>query len=138
MDFKSLATQILMNKIGSANNSGVAESALDDLVGGGRGFDLGDLVGQFTGSGGDLADKAKSWLGDGANESISASQVQDAIGGDKIEAFAKKLGIDRDEASNSLSEILPELIDKSSQSGSLLGSLGDAGGLAGLASKFLK
>ena len=138
MDFKSLATQILMNKVGSANNAGVAESALNELIGGSKDFDLGDLVGQFTGSEGDIVNKAKSWLSDGTNESISASQVQDAIGGDKIDAFAKKLGIERDEARNSLSKILPELIDKSSQGGSLLGSVGSAGGLAGLASKFLK
>ena len=138
MDFKQLATQILMNKIGNANNSNEAASALDDLVPGDKSFDLGDIVDQFKGSGGDLASKAKSWLGDGANDSISASEVQDALGSDKIAAFARKLGIDRDEASNSLSEILPELIDKSSQGGSLLGSLGKAGGLAGLASKFFR
>lgn len=138
MDFKQLATQILMSKIGSANNSGAAASALDDLVPGDKSFDLGDIVGQFTGSGSDLAKKAKSWLGDGDNDSISAAQVQDALGSDKIEAFARKLGIDREEASNSLSEILPELIDKSSQGGSLLGKIGGAGGLAGLASKFFR
>lgn len=138
MDFKQLATQILMNKIGSANNSNEAASALDDLVPGDKSFDLGDIVEQFKGSGGDLASKARSWLGDGANDSISASEVQDALGSDKIEAFARKLGIDRDAASSSLSEILPELIDKSSQGGSLLGSLGKAGGLAGLASKFFR
>ena len=30
-------------------------------------FDLGDIVGKFTGSRGDLASMANSWLGDGAN-----------------------------------------------------------------------
>ncbi len=138
MDIKSLATQILMEKIGAANNPAAAESALDDLVEGDKSFDLGDIVGKFTGSGGDLASKARSWLGDGANESISAAEVQDAIGGDKISAFAEKLGIGRDEASAGLSEMLPQLIDKSSRGGSLLESLGGTGGLAGLASKFFK
>ncbi|MDH3751609.1 MAG: YidB family protein [Gammaproteobacteria bacterium] len=138
MDFKSLATKVLMEKIGSAKNSGTAESALDALVGGNKGFDLGSVVGQFTGGGGDLAKKAASWLGDGSNDAISPSQLQDAIGGDKIDAFASKLGIDREEASNSLSQILPELIDKSSQGGSLLGSIGGRAGLAGLASKFFR
>lgn len=138
MDIKSLATQLIMSKISGANDSGAAESALSDLVGGNKGFDLGDIVGQFTGSGGDLASKAKSWLGDGANDSISPSQIQDAIGGDKIEAFASKLGIGKEEASSSLSQILPELIDKSSQGGNLLDSVGGVKGLAGLASKFFK
>ncbi len=138
MDIKSLATQLLMSKIGTANDSGAAASALDDLVGGSKGFDLGDIVGQFTGGAGDLASKAQSWLGDGSNESISPAQIQDAIGADKIEAFAAKLGIGRDEASSSLSQILPELIDKGSRGGNLLDSVGGAGGLAGLASKFFK
>jgi len=138
MDIKSLATQLLMNKIGAANDSTAAESALDDLVGGSRGFDLGDIVGQFTGAGGDLASKAESWLGDGSNDAISPAQVQDAIGGDKIGAFASKLGIGQEEASNGLSQILPELINKSSKGGSLLDSVGGVAGLAGMASKFFK
>lgn len=138
MDIKGLATQLLMSKISGANDSGAAASALDDLVGGSSGFDLGDIVGQFTGGGADLASKAQSWLGDGSNESISPAQIQDAIGGDKIEAFASKLGIGRDEASGSLSRMLPELIDKSSKGGNLLDSVGGAAGLAGMASKFFK
>ncbi|MBT8090341.1 MAG: DUF937 domain-containing protein [Gammaproteobacteria bacterium] len=135
MDIKSLATQLIMSKIGGANDSGAAASALDDLAGGSDGFDLGDIVGKFNGAGGDLASKAKSWLGDGANDAISPAQLQDAIGSDKIEAFASKLGIGKEEASSSLSQILPDLIDKSSQGGNLLGSLG---GAKGLASKFFK
>ena len=138
MDIKELATQLLMSKMGGAKDTGAAASALDDLVGGSNGFDLGDIVGQFTGGGGDLAAKAQSWLGDGANQSISPAQIQDAIGGDKIQAFASKLGIGSDEASSGLSQLLPELIDKSSRGGNLLDSVGGAGGLAGLASKLFK
>lgn len=138
MDIKSLATELILSKIGAANDSGAAGSALDDLVGGSGGFDLGDIVGQFTGSGGDLAEKAKSWLGDGGNVPISADQVQDALGADKIEAFARKLGIGREEASSGLSEVLPELIDKSSKGGNLLDSVGGVSGLAGLAARFFK
>lgn len=138
MDFKSLATQILMDKIGGANNSGAAEAALDKLSGGKSGFDLTEIIGDFTRNKGDLARKAASWLGDGSNDSISPSQLQDAIGVDKIKAFASQLGIGEEEASSSLSQIIPELIDKSSKGGNLLGSLTGNSGLAGLASKFFK
>ena len=138
MDIKEIATQLLMSKINGANDSGTAASALDDLIGGSKGFDLSNIVGQFTGAGGDLASKAASWLGDGSNEAISPAQIQDAIGGDKIEAFASKLGIGREEASSSLSQVLPELIDKSSEGGNLLDSVGGVAGLAGMASKFFK
>ena len=138
MDLKSLATKVLMDKIGNANSSSAAESALGDLLGGGEKFDLADLVGRFTGAGGDVASKAKSWLGDGSNDAISASQIQETLGTDKIEAFAAKLGVGREEASNGLSEMLPQLIDMGSRSGSLLDSIGGAGGLASAASKFFK
>jgi len=138
MDIKSLATQLIMSKLGASNDSSTAESALDELVGGSSGFDLGDIVGKFTGSGGDLANIAKSWLGDGANDAISPDQLQDAIGGDKIEAFAAKLGIGREEASAGLSSVLPDLIDKSSKGGNLLDSVGGLSGLKGLASRFFK
>lgn len=138
MNFKDLATKIVMSKIGGANKPDQTESALEDLVGDGNKFDLADLVGKFTNSGGDLAAKAKSWLGDGDNQSISATQVQDVIGIDKIESFARKLGIGREEASEKLSEIMPDLIDKSSRGGSLLDSVGGVKGLRGLAAKFFR
>ncbi|NNC77249.1 MAG: DUF937 domain-containing protein [Woeseiaceae bacterium] len=138
MDLKDLATKLVMSKIGGANDSGATASALENLVGDGDKFDLAGLVGKFTGSGGDLAEKAKSWLGDGDNASLSPAQVQDAIGLDKIESFAEKLGIGREEASSKLSEIVPDLIDKSSQGGSLLDSVGGVSGLKGLASKFFR
>jgi len=138
MNFKDLATQVLMNKIDGANSSGDANAALDSLVDGSKGFDLGEIVGKFQASGGDFARMAKSWLGDGANDSISASQVQDAIGGDKIAEFARKLGMGADDAGEKLSEILPELIDKSSQGGSLLDSIDGKGLLAGFATRFFR
>lgn len=138
MDFKALATQIVMNKMGGAGNSGDAASALNELAGGSGGFDLGDIVKQFQGQGGDLAARARSWLGDGANESISATQIKEAIGDDKIAAFASKLGIDGEQASSKLAQILPELIDKSSQGGNLLDSANAKGLLAGLASRFFR
>ncbi len=138
MDFKNLATQIVMSRVGGAENSGNAREALDALVAGSGGFDLGEIVGKFQGSGGALADAAKSWLGDGANESISTAQLQDAIGADKIEAFANKLGVDRETAGQKLTEILPELVDRSSRGGDLLSSAGGLRGLAGFASRLFR
>lgn len=138
MNFKNLATQVLMNNVEGANNSSDAAAALDRLAGGTKAFDLGAIVSQFQGSGSDLASKAKSWLGDGANDSVSAAQVKQAIGSDKIAAFAKMLGLDDEEASQKLARILPELIDKSSQGGNLLDSIGGKGVLSEFVSKFLR
>lgn len=138
MDFRNLATQVLMSKIENANNSTAAGSALDALSGKNQRFDLVSMVGQFSDAGGDLATKTRSWLADGQNDAVSPEQIREALGAARIDAFAAKLGLDRAEASDRLAEILPELIDKSSQGGSLLGSRRRAKGLAGLASRLFK
>ena len=56
MDIKIVATQVLMQKFGGNTDPSVAKSALDDLVGGDDGFDLGRLVSLFTTAGGEVAD----------------------------------------------------------------------------------
>lgn len=138
MNFKPLAIQVLMNNIGGANNHGNAAAALDQLVGGKKGFDLGEIVGKFQASGGSLAGITKSWLGDGDNDPISAIQVKQVIGSGKIVAFARALGIDGDEANHKLTEILPQLIDKSSQRGKLINSGSGKSGFAAFASRFVR
>ena len=138
MTFKGLATQVLMSRIERANNSDNAAAALDKLSDNGKGFDLAEIVSKFQASDGDVARKAKSWLGDSANESISPPQVQDALGTHKVAAFARKLGMDSLEAGEKLARILPELVDKSSQGGYLINSVGKKSFLAGFTSRFLR
>jgi uncharacterized protein YidB (DUF937 family) len=138
MNFKSLATQVLMDHIEGANNSNHAASALDRLAGNNKAFDLGDLVNKFQRSGGDIASKTKTWLSDGANEAMSVRQLQQAVGQDKVAAFARTLGMENEQATIKLSKILPELIDKSSQGGELLNKIGSRRGLAGIASRLLR
>lgn len=138
MNFKNLATQVLMDHIDGANNFDHAASALDELAGGNRTFDLGNLVSEFQQSGGDLAGKTKSWLGDGANETLATSQLEQVVGRARIDAFAGALSIDRAQAGHQLAQLLPELIDKSSQGGELLNKIGSKRGLAGFASRLLR
>ena len=138
MDLQRMATQLLQQKLGANVDTAKAQNALDGLLGGAKGLDLGNLVGRFTGGGTDMAEKAKSWLGDGANEAISVEQLGQAIGPEKISDFASKLGIDAQQAGSSLSQFLPEMIDKCSRGGNLMDMNQAAGGLKGLLGKFLK
>lgn len=50
----------------------------------------------------------------------------DLFGQDKVKSFADEIGVDEATASNGLSDIIPDLIDKNSEGGSLLD--GDAMG----------
>jgi len=141
MDMMKLATQLLMSKLGGGANtdSNMIESVIGGLLGGGsqsQGLDLGSIVGNLQNSG--LGNIAESWLGDGDNAEISADQIQSMLGSDKVAEAAQALGADQNDLLAGLQDMLPQVIDKSSSGGSLLDSVGGIGGLAGLASKFLK
>jgi len=94
-------------------------------------LDLGGLLGQMNGGG--LASLAASFLGDGANDNMSGSQITDLFGQSKVSGFADALGVDESTASNGLSDIIPNLIDSNSKGGSLLDSVGGSDMLGSLA-----
>lgn len=133
MDIMNLASDMLAKKLGV--DSAVISGAMDSLLGGGDKMDLGSLISGLQSKG--LGDLASSWLGDGENANISADQLKDVLGGDKVAAAAAELGTDEGSLLDSLQEALPQIIDKSSSGGSLLDSVGGIGGLASMAKKFL-
>jgi uncharacterized protein YidB (DUF937 family) len=120
--------------------------ALGALFGGGDsegGLDLSSLVGNLTGGegSGDLMATVSSWIGGGENSPIDPDQIGDLLGGDKISAFADKLGINVDSAKQALADALPEVVNQATPDGdegvlgSLLGSLGGAEGAIGALGK---
>ena len=87
---------------------------------------LAGLVETFKSKG--LGDVISSWIGTGENKSISPDQIKQALGSDKIQEIAAKVGISKDAASQHLSELLPQIIDKLTPNGKLpeAGKLGEA------------
>jgi uncharacterized protein YidB (DUF937 family) len=132
MDIMDIATKMLGDKIGGGADNDLVKGALGKLIGGGDSLDLGGLLGGLKEKG--LGSVADSWLGDGDNAEISADQVKDVLGGDKIKEAAEALGADEGSLLDGLKDLLPQMVDKSSSGGSLLDSLG---GLGGIAKKFL-
>ncbi|MFT4560481.1 MAG: hypothetical protein ACI9BW_000215 [Gammaproteobacteria bacterium] len=129
-----------MEKLGGGAgglSEGAVSGALGGLLGGGDGnIDLAGIISKPDGGG--LANIAKSWLGHGGNDGISAQQILSMFGDSAVGDFASKLNLDKSAATDGLAGMLPDLIDGSSKGGSLLDSVGGAGGLLGMASKFLK
>jgi uncharacterized protein YidB (DUF937 family) len=119
---------------GSNLNLDTLISGLSNLIGGENGFDISSLLSNMQG--GDLLGMAQSWLGDGENQSIDASQIMSLFGSDKISAFASQLGMSETEAVGGLSDALPQMIDQASSGGSILDSVGGIEGALGLAGKF--
>ncbi len=85
---------------------------------------------------GGLGDAVQSWVGTGANQPVSGDQLGSALGPDLMGMIASQLGGSPAQASGTLADLLPGLIDQLSPKGQLpadndLGGLGGLGALLG-------
>ncbi len=96
---------------------------------------LAGLVETFKSKG--LGEVISSWVSTGKNLPISPDQIKQALGSDKIQQIAEKVGISKDAAMQHLSQLLPQIIDKLTPDGKIpeAGSVGDM--LSSLKKKFL-
>jgi len=133
MDLMNIAKGMLAQKLGGDNAA--IGGVLNSLIGGGNSADIGGLVNGLKEKG--LGDVAESWLGDGENKEVSADQLKEVLGAEKVEAAAAELGTDEGSLLASLKDALPQMVDQGSAGGSLLDKVGGIGGLAGMAKKFL-
>ncbi len=79
---------------------------------------LQQIIGQLQNS--PIGEQVNSWLGSGANEAVSADQVAQAMP-NAVEDLSKQTGMSPEAVSNSISELLPNLIDKLSPGGQIPG-----------------
>ena len=104
----------------SGNQSGGANALLEtvmQLVNNPQTGGLDGLVQSFHQGG--LAEIVNSWVSTGANLPISAEQIQSVLGGGSLQDMAAKLGIGQQQASGSLAELLPQVIDQLTPNGQL-------------------
>jgi len=115
---------------GLAQQAGPAGGALSDLLKGGLGGllaggaagsvlsgGLNDLLKQFQQSGD--GDVAGTWIGSGPNKTISANDLANALGADRINALMEYSGMSRDDLLNGLSQQLPHVVDRLTPDGRL-------------------
>ena len=74
------------------------------------GLDLGALVGGLSQNG--LGEVVGSWLGNGENKTIAPDDVSVLLGEDKVDVFARELGIDHESAKKALADSLPQVVDQ--------------------------
>jgi len=67
------------------------------------------IISQFQANG--LGPTVQSWVQPGANQAITADQVQQGLGPESLTALAAKLGIPQNELTAKLAEVLPQAID---------------------------
>ncbi|MGB4343586.1 MAG: YidB family protein [Moraxellaceae bacterium] len=99
-------------------------SMLGGAQAGGNGGDIMSVAQQLLGQAGGLegvlkkfqenglGEVAASWVGKGQNLPISAEQIQKVLGNEQVAAIASKLGVDPQQASTQLAQMLPGLVDK--------------------------
>ena len=71
---------------------------------------LSDLVKQFQQSG--QGDKAESWVSTGPNKPMTAPELEQALGGERIQWLVEQSGMSKEELLAGLSRELPTVVDK--------------------------
>ena len=64
-----------------------------------------------------LGQHADSWVGTGRNLPVSSDQIRDAVGPDVIGPLAQHFGLSEEQASGSLAQVLPELVNQMTPQG---------------------
>jgi len=105
---------------GQQGAAGGQAGMLDDLlklVNDPQSGGLAGLIQKFNEKG--LGDLMSSWISTGKNLPVSADQIKNALGSDKIKDLAAKYNLGEHDASKSLADLLPQLIDKLTPNGSV-------------------
>jgi uncharacterized protein YidB (DUF937 family) len=78
---------------------------------------LQNIANQFEKNG--FGDTMKSWISQGQNLPITADQIRQALGSDKVKELAAKMGLPADKIADLLAQHLPQAIDKVTPDGKL-------------------
>lgn len=117
---------------GQNNMIGAIASMLSSREVGG----LGGLAQLFNQRG--HGDAVNSWISRGENRPISPDAVQDVLGEERIQQVADNAGVSREDASQGLSSLLPQLVDKMTPDGQLPEPNASNNMLSQLASHFMR
>ncbi|HXW71455.1 MAG TPA: YidB family protein [Methylocella sp.] len=77
------------------------------------------VVAEFEKTG--FGQHAKSWVSTGANLPISADQIQQVLGSEKVKELAAKTGLPIDKVADLLAKYLPVAVDKATPGGTVPG-----------------
>ena len=140
-DLVQMGTELFKEKMGD-QAANLDDNSIMDALGGlisneEGGLDLSNILSSLQDS--DIGSIISSWIGSGENAPVDGSTLANILGSDQISAFAEKLGIDPDTAAESLSDVVPNMVDKATGDGSsILDSLGGLDGIMDMANKFFK
>ena len=93
-------------------SASVPDTTPGDVLGG-----LGGLIRQFQQNG--FGDAINSWIGTGPNKSVAPGQISNALGPEIIAALSERTGLPKEQISQTLSQVLPLIVDQLTPQGQL-------------------
>jgi uncharacterized protein YidB (DUF937 family) len=90
---------------------------LGQVLGNGNQGGLSAIVAKLQQAG--FGDQVKSWIGNGQNIPITADELQQVLGSEKVKELAARFNIPIDQLSKVLAQQLPTAVDHASPNGSL-------------------
>jgi len=109
---------LLGQVLGGGQRGGGLSDILGQVLGGGGAGGLGGLGGlvrKFESAG--LGEQARSWVSPGQNQPIPADALGRVFGVDGLAAIAQQAGLSESETTTGLSQLLPEIIDRTTPEG---------------------
>ena len=97
--------------------STVVPVVLNQVLGQGNQGGLSAIVAKLQQAG--FGDQVKSWIGNGQNIPITADELQQVLGSDKVRELAARFNIPVDQLSKVLAQQLPTAVDNASPDGKL-------------------
>jgi uncharacterized protein YidB (DUF937 family) len=64
-----------------------------------------------------LGQQVQSWVGNGQNQPVSGSQVQDAMDPSQIDAMSQQCGMSHEETADHVAKALPDMVDQATPEG---------------------
>jgi uncharacterized protein YidB (DUF937 family) len=95
----------------------VLPAVLNEVLGSGGQGGLSAIVAKLEQSG--FGAQVKSWLGNGQNIPITAEELQQVLGSEKVKELAARYNVPLDQLSAILAQQLPKAIDQASPDGKL-------------------
>ena len=95
----------------------VVPIVLGEVLGNGGQGGLSAIVAKLEQAG--LGDQVKSWIGNGQNLPITAEQLQQVLGSEKVKELAARFNIPVDQLAQVLAQQLPLAVDHASPDGRL-------------------
>jgi uncharacterized protein YidB (DUF937 family) len=109
---KATPTSASADAPSAASPTSTADASPGDILGG-----LGGLLKQFQQNG--FGDAIDSWINTGVNKPVAPNQIPNALGLDVIDALSQRTGLPKDQISQILSQLLPNMVDQLTPQGRL-------------------